>query len=43
MKLALIGDPVEHSRSPLLHRDFLEEAEIDGSYVGDWGFGWSGR
>ncbi len=33
MKLALIGDPVEHSRSPLLHRDFLEEAEIDGSYV----------
>ncbi|HEU5480603.1 MAG TPA: hypothetical protein VFU90_12245, partial [Candidatus Tumulicola sp.] len=33
MKLALIGDPVEHSRSPQLHRLFLEEAEIDGSYV----------
>jgi shikimate dehydrogenase len=33
MKLALIGDPVEHSGSPRLHRGFLEEAEIDGSYV----------
>lgn len=33
MKLALIGDPVSHSRSPQLHRRFLEEAEIDGSYV----------
>ncbi len=33
MKLALIGDPVEHSGSPVLHRAFLEEAEIDGSYV----------
>jgi shikimate dehydrogenase len=33
MKLALIGDPVEHSASPRLHRAYLEEAEIDGSYV----------
>ncbi|MBV8435262.1 MAG: shikimate dehydrogenase, partial [Candidatus Eremiobacteraeota bacterium] len=33
MKLALLGDPVGHSRSPLLHRGFLEEAGIDGSYV----------
>lgn len=33
MKLALIGDPVEHSRSPQLHRRFMEEADIDGSYV----------
>ena len=33
MKLALIGDPVEHSGSPHLHRRFLEEAGIDGSYV----------
>ncbi len=33
MKLALIGDPVEHSRSPRLHRRFLREAGIDGSYV----------
>lgn len=33
MKLALIGDPVTHSRSPRLHRAFLEEAELDGSYV----------
>ena len=34
MKLALIGDPVEHSRSPRLHRAFMEEAGIeDGSYV----------
>jgi shikimate dehydrogenase len=33
MKLALIGDPVEHSTSPALHRGFLDEAEIDGSYI----------
>lgn len=34
MKLALIGDPVEHSRSPALHRAFLQEAGIDdASYV----------
>lgn len=33
MKLALIGDPVEHSASPRLHRAFLDEADIDGSYV----------
>jgi shikimate dehydrogenase len=33
MKLALIGDPVGHSASPRLHREFLEEAEIDGSYI----------
>lgn len=33
MKLALIGDPVEHSESPRLHREFLEEADIDGSYL----------
>ncbi|MEO6834808.1 MAG: hypothetical protein ABI231_02735 [Candidatus Tumulicola sp.] len=33
MKLAIIGDPVQHSRSPLLHRNFLDESEIDGSYV----------
>ena len=34
MKLAVIGDPVVHSRSPSLHRGFLNEAEIDGDYVG---------
>jgi shikimate dehydrogenase len=33
VKLALLGDPVEHSGSPRLHRGFLEEADIDGSYV----------
>jgi len=33
MKLALIGDPVEHSASPALHREYLEEAGIEGSYV----------
>ncbi|HTX57411.1 MAG TPA: hypothetical protein VMD47_09980 [Candidatus Acidoferrales bacterium] len=33
MKLAVIGDPVAHSRSPAIHRRFLHEAEIDGSYV----------
>ncbi len=33
MKLALIGDPVAHSRSPELHGQFLEEAGIEGTYV----------
>jgi shikimate dehydrogenase len=34
MKLAVIGDPVAHSRSPEIHRRFLREAEIEeGSYV----------
>jgi shikimate dehydrogenase len=33
VKLALIGDPVAHSRSPQLLRQYLDEAEIDGSYV----------
>jgi shikimate dehydrogenase len=33
VKLAVIGDPVAHSRSPHLHRAFLREAEIEGSYV----------
>ena len=33
MKLALIGDPVEHSRSPELHERFLDEAEIEGTYT----------
>jgi len=32
VKLALIGDPVAHSRSPGLHRAFLREEAIDGSY-----------
>ena len=30
MMLALIGDPVEHSASPALHRGFLDESDIDG-------------
>jgi shikimate dehydrogenase len=33
MKLALIGNPIEHSGSPQLHRGFLEEADLDGSYL----------
>ncbi len=33
MKLALIGDPVEHSRSPELHGRFLEEAGLEGTYT----------
>jgi shikimate dehydrogenase len=33
VKLALLGDPVAHSRSPELHRAFLRDEEIDGSYV----------
>lgn len=33
MKLAVIGDPVSHSRSPRIQNRFLREAGIDGSYV----------
>ncbi len=32
MKLAVIGDPVEHSRSPELHAAFLTEAGLSGTY-----------
>jgi shikimate dehydrogenase len=32
LRLAIIGDPVEHSRSPALHRAFLDEAGRSGSY-----------
>jgi shikimate dehydrogenase len=33
MRLALIGDPVEHSLSPALQRGFLEENGVDGDYI----------
>jgi shikimate dehydrogenase len=33
MKLAVIGDPISHSRSPEIHRRFMRDEEIDGSYV----------
>jgi len=33
VKLALIGDPVDHSGSPELQRGFLAEAGIDGHYI----------
>ncbi|MDQ2663504.1 MAG: hypothetical protein M3Y18_05650 [Candidatus Eremiobacteraeota bacterium] len=33
MKLAVIGDPIAHSRSPELHAGFLREAGIEGSYL----------
>jgi shikimate dehydrogenase len=32
LRLAVIGDPVAHSRSPALHRGFLEEAGLAGTY-----------
>jgi shikimate dehydrogenase len=32
MKLALIGDPVEHSKSPAIQRRLLLDAGIDGDY-----------
>jgi len=32
MKLAVIGDPVAHSASPALHRGFLADAHIAGTY-----------
>jgi len=33
LKLALIGDPIAHSRSPELHGQFLDEAGIEGTYT----------
>jgi shikimate dehydrogenase len=33
VKLALIGDPVDESASPALHRRLLEKASLEGSYV----------
>lgn len=32
LRLAVIGDPVAHSRSPELHRGFLAQADIPGTY-----------
>ena len=32
MRLAVIGDPVAHSRSPMLHREFLADANLVGTY-----------
>jgi shikimate dehydrogenase len=32
LKLAVIGDPVDHSASPTLHRGFLDAAGIAGTY-----------
>ena len=32
MKLGVIGDPIAHSQSPALHREFLKQAGIEGSY-----------
>jgi shikimate dehydrogenase len=32
MRLALIGDPVAHSMSPQLHRGFLAEIKLSGTY-----------
>lgn len=32
LKLCVIGDPVGHSLSPMLHREMLQKAGIDGTY-----------
>lgn len=32
LKLGLIGHPVEHSLSPWIHAQFMEQAGIDGEY-----------
>ena len=32
MKLAVIGDPIEHSASPLLHRILMTEHAVEGTY-----------
>ncbi|MBV9568769.1 MAG: shikimate dehydrogenase, partial [Hyphomicrobiales bacterium] len=31
-RACVIGDPISHSRSPLVHRFWLAELGIDGSY-----------
>lgn len=33
MKLAVIGDPIGHSRSPQIHAQFLRDADVEGTYV----------
>lgn len=33
LRLALLGDPVEHSLSPVMHSQALEDAGIDGEYL----------
>ena len=33
VKACVIGWPIEHSRSPLIHRYWLEKYAIDGSYT----------
>ena len=32
MKAAVIGNPIKHSRSPLIHNHWLKKLGIDGSY-----------
>ena len=32
-RLALLGDPVDHSRSPAIHRILLELSDLDGEYT----------
>ncbi|MGG1593309.1 shikimate dehydrogenase, partial [Terribacillus saccharophilus] len=32
LKLGLIGHPVEHSLSPWIHTQFMEQAGIEGEY-----------
>jgi len=32
MKLAVIGHPINHSKSPIIHGRWLENAQIDGTY-----------
>lgn len=32
MKLAVIGHPINHSKSPIIHGRWLEQAQIDGRY-----------
>ena len=32
LKLAVVGDPVAHSRSPVLQRGFMAEAGVEGTY-----------
>ena len=32
IKAAVIGNPIKHSRSPLIHNFWLEKFNVDGSY-----------
>jgi len=33
MKLAVIGHPINHSKSPIIHNDWIEKSRLEGEYI----------